>query len=197
MRSGFPKWRSPRSAARWVVLALAALLTLAEPPRAVAEAPDTTAHGSRRSGALAVALSVVGTALPLHYADRAAQRDDERTMAWLACSGIVLGPAVGYFYGDCAPRGWTGAGVRALAIAAGVGLGVATQPKYSDVPTGLAYVVLGLTVASLEGAVDIVALPSYVQRRNREVAGTPRLAPVLLAGADGRPVPGVALCATW
>ena len=95
----------------------------------------------------------------------------------LVGTGILLGPATGYFYGGCAGRGAKGILIRAVTggVAAAIAISVANssdKKDFSDLTYGMAAIGiggLGAAVVTYEIIYDIAHVRSEVRARNDKI----------------------------
>lgn len=104
-------------------------------------------------------------------------KEPDRTgPAVLIISGIMVGPSVGYIYGDCAERGVRGlmmrTGIAALTMAAGgfaAGRGSDAPMSYDGMAAGLAVAAVGFGMITIHSLYDIGKVRSTVENRNRKL----------------------------
>ena len=121
---------------------------------------------SEKSPLLAFTLSAVCTGVPIGIS---LSRPDDRTSLppILFFSGLVLGPAIGYFYADEWGRGFLGMGVRLgigglMFLAAGGMVGNSTSSLASAAVFGL----IGIAFVFVDALYDLIDLPSVVSEHN-------------------------------
>lgn len=110
---------------------------------------------------------------------RAYIKDPDRTIpVMLIFSGLLIGPSVGYFYGDCPERGTTGLLVRTgtgLATMM-VGASIASSSRsdgfcdYSGMAAGLAVGAIGTGVILIEVIYDLTKVKTHVANKNMQKA---------------------------
>ncbi len=148
-------------------------------------APSTRAQESKSPG-LAVALSTVGTLVPIAVGiwavDRNSQNDvrgnsrfeaGDEIGAGLIVTGAILGPALGHFYAH-----EKGLFLYRLGIGAAAGT-IALTARHD--PAAIALVVGGAAVGIL-GAMDIVRAPAAARRFNAAHAVQASIAPGIVKG---------------
>lgn len=153
-----------------------------------ATAADSTAHdavslvhpsigrtGGRASPGVAAILSHAGIVLPIIVSSRIRNEnsDDRRDrQAALVGLGIVVGPAIGYWYGGVPARGTRGAAGRMVcALVAGSSYYYLDSANEPDLGT-VGFVVLGLAATGTAGVWalwDAATVAPRVEARNRQV----------------------------
>jgi hypothetical protein len=167
---------------------VAALVTVAAPALARAEAPEA------RSPATATALSLapLGATLALGAAAGATESD---ALAWVAVGTFVVGPSLGHFYAGSQGRGIATTAARAGGLglmATGFALAFADSWNEDDEDdhgalAGLA-MVTGVSAVIAATVYDIVDAAPAARRFNSEIAVTP----TVVGGAAGN-APGMAI----
>src|SRR5262245_6056134 len=179
--------------------AVLVLVGVAVMPHSAIAAPDSTAAplplasavtpANQRSPGTALALSALGTCAPLMIG---AAGNGEH-LAGYAAAGILVGPSIGYFYGDCPGRGLAGILFRGGIVAASFGVVLASSQGTSDLPPAFALIPLSVAIASVAALYDVGMVSSHVEKRNRSLANHAAIAPTLWVAKDGTPMVGV----TW
>lgn len=140
-----------------------------------------------KSGTTATLWSVGATLVPLaiaiplgNAADDGPALDAARA---LVVSGLVLGPAAGYWYGDRAARGTLGAVLRAGVLVATIA--AVDDDEEWDIAADVLGVLIGTGVTAASATWDIVFVHRHVRNRNRALGLEATLVPSL--GPDGEP----------
>src|SRR4029453_17134477 len=115
---------------------------------------------------MAMALSMGATLIPVG----AALGTGHGAAYTAAGVGILVGPSIGYFYGDCPGRGITGIMIRggATAVVLGLTLSAGEYGDIDNVPPGYIYAVLGAAILiGADALYDIGAVGENVRQRNQ------------------------------
>ncbi len=185
------------SAVRWVFAYLVAFCGFgaapslkAQPPEKVSLSGSPTRHwvslqGSRLRYAdsmdfsqpspfVAFCFSALGTGIPLGIGIARYEKDPTALPSLLIAGGLIVGPAMGYFYGGEWGRGFLGMGIR-LGITGGcfIVMAAAMQPNSFALGPIVAIGVVGLAVVAIDALYDLFRVPSYISEQNavRRVLG--------------------------
>jgi hypothetical protein len=141
---------------------------------------DTLAYQLKSPGraqGLSATCTIMPVAAGIMWAS-SGQDSDMTGPAILLMSGIMVGPSVGYFYGDCAERGAQGlvlrTGIIALTMAAGgfaADHGSDAAMSYDGMAAGLVVAAVGFGVITIHSLYDIGRVRSTVENRNRKLMG--------------------------
>ncbi len=150
---------------------------------AIAQAQDLDVPGLK-SEETALWLSLGSTAVPLVAGIAlAAAADDEGTGAGplIASAGLYFGPAVGYFYGGAAGRGWKGVGIRfgtglvtALGVVAicggadGENCSIFDSSDDDNLAAASIVALAGLAAITFSAVYDIAKVKSHVRQANQK-----------------------------
>lgn len=141
------------------------------------------AHAQRASESVAFGRSLLGTLIPVGVGWALMASDynetglDENTTAGTVgllsfTGGLLVGPALGYFYAGESGRAWTGVGLRALGFGAIIAAAAASWDCYGDeCQTGGAVVLVASAVTLGSAIYDIATVRGAVRRRNDEARG--------------------------
>jgi hypothetical protein len=111
----------------------------------------------------------------------------------LAATGIMFGPSVGYFYGECGTRGATGIAIRGLMVAATVAAATAVGNSYhsegfmdfSGLDAAITVGVVGCGIIVIDSMYDLCVVKKNVRSQNdRKLAARVNLAPGFAAGSN-------------
>jgi hypothetical protein len=140
----------------------------------VAFADTTMVQPQPKSPAKALAWSLCGTILPnIIGISMDAASDEEGTeeaTAWIANTGTVLGPSVGYFYGGNSRRGWTGNAIRGVFTGFFVVAVNEAEDSQGDGEEFLAGIIG--TFIIVHAIVDIAQVDGAVRKRNEKFRHT-------------------------
>lgn len=131
------------------------------------QAQDST--GAYKSPYVAFALSTIATGAPIYLSF--AKVVGDRDAAFYFLTGLMIGPGVGYMYGNEWNRALTGIGIR-LGCAAGTLLMASIATNSSSTPPAMVVVavvgaaVTGLVVIAIDALYDIITVGSFIQERN-------------------------------
>jgi hypothetical protein len=153
----------------------------ASPPAADLPSPETAA-----------AISAVSTLAPI--AVWAIHPSPETATA--VSGGVLLGPALGYFYGKVAVRGVQGILLRAGAATLGVAIAASDlgHPQTSDfalTPLGVGALLVGAIVVAGSAFYDVGVVGNHVERRNGIRSPRIGMVPTVRIAGDGTPMVGV------
>ncbi len=125
---------------------------------------------SLRSPFLAFALSAIATGVPIAYGLSLDGTKNETAGGLLFAGGLILGPAVGFFYGEEWGRGMTGVGIRAGLAGVSVLLmaGSASSSHSFGEAIGGAMVVgaLGVLAVGVDAIYDLIVVGPTISEQN-------------------------------
>ena len=195
-----------------VILGLVTLLVTTAATGTPSTAADTTGVGApahptdRRAEDTAQSWSFYGTTLPIVAAigtAAAMEKGDDLPVSILVGTGMIVGPSLGYFYGDCPGRGLLGIAIRCgicgLTAVAANGIRQSDDGSHStDDPSALmgylAVFGVGVTAVTVDAIIDIARVrPVVRQHALSQPRAQVSLIPVVCA--DNRSV-GCALAVT-
>ncbi len=125
---------------------------------------------SLKSPFLAFALSAIATGLPVAYGLSLDGTQHETAGGLLFAGGLILGPAMGFFYGEEWGRGFSGAGIRAGLTGVSVLLmasSVSSSHSFGEAVGGAMVVgALGVLAVGVDAIYDLIVVGPTISEQN-------------------------------